>query len=151
MKKIVINRRKGYLLNDLQLNEERISFLKSKGLIKELSSSDKKKYKDKYFLLEEGYSLLNLDNLEERYSIYNEYLRLKKDRSVKNKKFILDNMEELNSLKISYPSEIVFYKGQLYDLEFLKKYFEIIKNDVYDNGIFIGKLIKMKNVYTLDI
>jgi len=149
MKMIIINKKKGCLLKKLHLDKKTILFLKSNGLIEELSSANKIKYNDSYFVLEDGITLINLNNLQDRYNVLKNYLVLKKDSEFKNKKFILDNMEMLNSLKIDYPKEIVFYKNQMYDMNFIKKYFEIIKNNVYDNGVLIGKLVKNQNVYTL--
>jgi len=149
MQEMVINKKRGCLLKDLHLDSKTISFLQSKNLIEELSLANKGKYKDTHFVLEEGIILLKLDDLQERYNILKEYLTLQDKKNLKSKEFILENMKELNSIKIDLPKEMVLYEGQIYDMNFIKKYFEIIKNNVYDNGILVGKLVKNKNIYTL--
>jgi len=146
MKKIIIKGKKGYLLKKFNLSNEDIIFLKDKNLLLELNEEEKKKYHDNFILLEEGYYLVKLSNIEERYNCLRKYLLLASNMEFMNKEY-LNKLESVYPSKVDYPKDIVFFKGQIYDITFFKSIFKVINDKVYDNDKVIGKLIKGDNLY----
>jgi len=147
MQKYKINNCTGYLSKDLHLKKEDIENLSAKNLALPLDKTKQMKYKSEYLILEEGLLFLKLNDKDIRYSFLKKYLLLRDNMAFMNSDYLEDIDKIYPIVDERVENDIVFYEGQIYDLDsFFKKIvvnadYEIVKQEQNYDILYKDKII----------